>query len=144
MDDLMYERIAKRTRTETRYLRAYQCMNMERFREYQKEFWAAYERVDYRKVGEIVRDTIQISNDTMRIIRKRRSIAARRAFIRAQDVPRDYDRQGKSSPDNNSRVPIISQSLPAENVIRLFPPPEEPSPHPTLPAADGAGVAGRP
>lgn len=84
-DNVLRERIAARARAEARYLHGYQCMNMERFREYQKEFRAACERADYRKVGEIVQDTIEISNDTMRIIRKRRAIRARRSFLSAQD-----------------------------------------------------------
>ena len=94
MDDQLHERIGKRTRAETRYLRGYQYMNMERFREYQKEFRAAYERADYRRIGEVVQDTIEISNDTMRIIRKRRAIAERRSFIRAHAVPYDHDGTG--------------------------------------------------
>jgi hypothetical protein len=91
MDNLLHERIAKRTRAEVRYLRGYQCMNMERFREYQNEFRVACEQADYRKVGELVQDTIQISTDTMRIIGKRRAITARHSFIRAQDTSRDSD-----------------------------------------------------
>jgi hypothetical protein len=94
MDTLLHERIAKRMHTEARYLRGYQCMNMERFREYRKEFYAAYARADYRKIGEVLQDAIQISNDTIRIIRKRRAIAARGSFIRAQAVPHDRDGTG--------------------------------------------------
>jgi hypothetical protein len=96
--ETLHERIAKRIRTEARYLRGYQCMNMERFREYQKEFRAACERADYRKVGEVVQDSIQISNDTARIIEKRRALAARHVFIHAQDTPRGSGEQGTNSP----------------------------------------------
>jgi hypothetical protein len=98
MDNLLHERIAKRTRAEVRYLRGYQCMNMERFREYQKEFREACEQANYRKVGELVQDTIQISTDTMRLIGKRRAIAARHSFIRAQDTPRGFDEQDAITP----------------------------------------------
>lgn len=98
MDNLLHERIAKRTRAEVRYLRGYQCMNMERFREYQKEFQAACEQADYRKVSELVQDTIQISTDTMRIIGKRRAIATRHLFIRAQDALRDSNEQRTKIP----------------------------------------------
>jgi hypothetical protein len=102
MDDLLYERIAKRARAEIRYLRGYQCINMERFREYQNEFRAACARADYRKLGEVVQDTIQISNDTMRIIGKRRAIAARHSFTRAQDVLHIYDEENKINPPQYS------------------------------------------
>jgi hypothetical protein len=145
MDNLLHERIAKRIRTETRYLRGYQCMNMERFREYQKEFYAAYERADYRKIGEVVQDTIQISNDTMRIIRKRRAIAARGSFIRAQAVP--HNRNGTEivpPPSNKVHALIIPRPPLVEDGVPASRPPEEPHPPPAPPAAGAAGGAGRP
>ena len=110
MDELLHERIAKRTRTETRYLRGYQYMNMERFREYQKDFYAAYERADFHKIGEVVQDAIQISNDTMRIIRKRRAVAARHSFIRDQAAPRDYDEREIPPPPNKAHALIIPRA----------------------------------
>lgn len=124
MDDLLHERIIRRARAEVRYLRGYQCMNMERFREYQKDFRAACERADCRKIGEVVQDTIQISGDTMRFIRKRRAITARRSFVQMQDSP----------------------TPPTPTVRRLFPVPEvTPLPlHPAPPAAGGGGAAGTP
>jgi hypothetical protein len=79
MNDLQ-ERITERTRAEVRYLRGYQRMNLERFRYYQSEFQAAQERFDLRKMHEIVQDTVTISNDTIRLIRKRMAITARRSF----------------------------------------------------------------
>ena len=74
------ERITKRTRAEVRYLRGYQRMNLERFRYYQGEFQAAHERSDFRKIHDVVQDTVTISNDTIRLIRKRMAITARRSF----------------------------------------------------------------
>lgn len=79
MSDLP-ERIARRTRAEVRYLRGYQCMNLERFRYYQTEFQAACERSDHRKMHDIVQDSVTISNNTIRLIRKRIAISARRSF----------------------------------------------------------------
>ena len=79
MSDLQ-ERITKRTRAEVRYLRGYQCMNLERFRYYRSEFQAARERSDFRTLHDSVQDSVTISNDTIRLIRKRMAISARRSF----------------------------------------------------------------
>ena len=79
MNDLQ-ERIAKRTYAEVHYLRGYQRMNLERFRYYQSEFQEAHERSDFRKIHDVVQDTVTISNDTIRLIRKRMAITARRSF----------------------------------------------------------------
>ena len=85
-------RIAKRTRAEARYLRGYQCMNLERFRYYQEEFRAAHERSDFRKMHDVVQDSVTISNDTIRLIRKRMAITARRSFsFVANDAPTECD-----------------------------------------------------
>ena len=102
MEKLLHERIAKRERAETRYLRGYQCMNMERFREYEKEFYAACERTDFRKISEVVQDAVRISNDTMRLIGKRRAIAARRSFIHTQAISRHSDENGFQPPPQKS------------------------------------------
>lgn len=79
MNDLQ-ERITKRTRAEVRYLRGYQHMNLERFRYYQRVFQEAHEQSDFRKMHDVVQDTVTISNDTIRLIRKRLAITARRSF----------------------------------------------------------------
>ncbi len=104
MNDLLHERIAKRTRAEVRYLRGYQSMNMERFREYEKDFYAACARADYRKVGEVVQDAIEISSNTMHLIRKRRAIVARQLFLRAQAALHDHDGQANSPPPSISQI----------------------------------------
>ena len=92
MNDLQ-ERITKRTRAEVRYLRGYQRMNLERFRYYQSVFQEARERSDLRKMHDVVQDTVTISDDTIRLIRKRMAITARRSFSFAIDetiqVPKD-------------------------------------------------------
>jgi hypothetical protein len=84
MNDLQ-ERITKRTRAEARYLRGYQRMNLERFRYYQSVFQEAREQSDFRKMHDVVQDTVTISNDTIRLIRKRMAITARRSFSFAVD-----------------------------------------------------------
>lgn len=142
MDNLLRERIVQRTRAEARYLRGYQCMNMERFREYQKEFRAAYERCDYRKIGEVVQDTIQISDDTMRLIRKRMAITTRRAYLR---VPNGSPRADGPGSSYGMSAPAIPQTpLPAKVAPLPMSSPVRPSPPPAPPAADGVGVAGTP
>ncbi|HEY8291632.1 MAG TPA: hypothetical protein VIG44_04050 [Thermomicrobiales bacterium] len=80
MSDLQ-DRIARQIRAEVRYLRGYQCMNLERFRYYESEFHAAHERSDFRKLHEVVQDTVTISNDTIRLIRKRIALSDRRTFL---------------------------------------------------------------
>lgn len=90
MSDLQ-ERITRRTRAEVCYLRGYQRMNLEWFRSYQIEFQAAYARSDFRKIHETVQDTVTISNDTVRLIRKRMAVSARRSFTFAGDTPNDRD-----------------------------------------------------
>lgn len=84
MNDLQ-ERITKRTGAEVRYLRGYQRMNLERFRYYQSVFQEAHEQFDLRKMHDVVQDTVMISNDTIRLIRKRMAITARRSFSFAPD-----------------------------------------------------------
>ncbi|MCA1666424.1 MAG: hypothetical protein LC793_03305 [Thermomicrobia bacterium] len=90
MSDLQ-ERINRRTHAEVCYLRGYQRMNLERFRSYQVEFQAAYARYDFRKIHETVKDTVTISNDTVRLIRKRMAVSARRSFTFAGDTANDRD-----------------------------------------------------
>ncbi len=82
----LQDRITRRTRAEARYLRGYQCMNLERFRYYQDEFRAAHDCSDFRKMHEIVQDTVTITDDTIRLIRKRMAITARRSFTFANDI----------------------------------------------------------
>ncbi len=98
MRDLQ-ERITQRTRAEVRYLRGYQCMNLERFRYYRGEFQAAHERSDLRKMYEVVQDSVTISNDTIRLIRKRMAVSARRSFcLVPSDVPSEHGDTQSSSP----------------------------------------------
>jgi hypothetical protein len=97
MEDLR-ERITKRTRAEARYLRGYQCMNLERFRYYRDEFWAARERSDIRKMYEVVQDTVTISSDTIRLVRKRMAITARRSFISAANTTAHAPENTQSPP----------------------------------------------
>src|SRR5690348_6156904 len=80
MSDLQ-ERITKRARAEARYLRGYQCMNLERFRYYRDEFWAARERSDIRKMHGVVQGTGTISNDTIPPYPKRMAIGSPPSFI---------------------------------------------------------------
>ncbi len=96
MSDLQ-ERITKRTRAEVRYLHGYRSMNLERFRYYRSEFQAAYERSDFRKMHEVVQDSVMISNDTIRLIRKRMAISARRSFFLIANNPQN-ERDDTQSP----------------------------------------------
>lgn len=140
MDDLLRDRIVQRDRAEARYLRGYRCMNMERFREYQREFRAAFERADYRKAGEVVQDSIQISRETMRLIRKRMAISARHSFLHALDVVPCPD---GSIPLAGTPAPATPQSRFPANVTPLQSnPPDRLSPPAVPPDAGGAGAAG--
>ena len=94
MNDIQ-ERIQQRTRAEARYLRGYRCMNLERFRYYRSEFHAARDRSDFQKMYEVVPDSVTISNDTIRLIRKRMAIGARRSFFLVEDAP---DEQNPTHP----------------------------------------------
>jgi len=87
----LQDRITKRMRAEARYLRGYQCMNLERFRYYQDEFRAAHDCSDFRKMHEVVQDTVTITDDTIRLIRKRMAIIARRSFTFANDTASTLD-----------------------------------------------------
>ncbi len=97
MSDLQ-ERITKRTRAEVRYLHGYQCMNLERFRYYRSEFQSAYKRSDFRKMHEVVQDSVMISNDTIRLIRKRMAISAHRSFFLIANNPQNERDDTQSSP----------------------------------------------
>ncbi|MCA1667701.1 MAG: hypothetical protein LC793_09995 [Thermomicrobia bacterium] len=97
MSDLQ-ERITKRTRAEVRYLHGHRNMNLERFRSYRSEFQAAYERSDFRKMYEVVQDSVMISNDTIHLIRKRIAISARRSFFLIANNPHNECDDTQSSP----------------------------------------------
>ncbi|MDQ2783785.1 MAG: hypothetical protein M3Y58_02145 [Chloroflexota bacterium] len=106
--------IVRTTEAEAIYTRERQRTNRERFRAYYADFYAAYDRRDYRRIVEIVQDATTITNDTMRLTRRmsairlrRRALASRVGFVAEPASPSSGARglhvigaeRGADSPD---------------------------------------------
>ncbi len=70
--------IVRKTEAEAIYMRERQRVNRERFRAYYADFHDACVQRDYRRAFEVVQDATMITNDMLRLVRRRGEIGMRR------------------------------------------------------------------